>query len=190
MAEYPLEPDRAAMEAIGRAALDYAADYIEARSSAPASRVDDDAWALADRLLHTAPPDTGRPFAELLATIDEAAAGAFDTTGPGYLAFIPGGGLYTSAIAGLLANVTNRFINIAAPAPAFVAMEASVVRWLCDTFGYDDAAQGILTSGGSMANFSAIVAARADRLGEQFLDGTMYVTEQTHQSVAKAAMLA
>jgi aromatic-L-amino-acid decarboxylase len=48
----------------------------------------------------------------------------------------------------------------------------------------------VLTSGGSMANFSAIVAARNDRLPEDFLSGTLYVSEHVHASVTKAAMLA
>ena len=41
-----------------------------------------------------------------------------------------------------------------------------------------------------MANFSAVVTARHDRLGEDFLDGTYYVSEQVHASVTKAAKLA
>jgi aromatic-L-amino-acid decarboxylase len=41
-----------------------------------------------------------------------------------------------------------------------------------------------------MANFSAVVTARHDRLDQDFLDGTYYVSEQVHASVAKAAKLA
>jgi aromatic-L-amino-acid decarboxylase len=41
-----------------------------------------------------------------------------------------------------------------------------------------------------MANFSAVVTARTTLLGESFLDGTAYVTDQTHASCAKAALLA
>jgi aromatic-L-amino-acid/L-tryptophan decarboxylase len=50
--------------------------------------------------------------------------------------------------------------------------------------------QGVLTSGGSMANFSAVVAARHAKLGEDFWDGTYYVSEQVHASITKAAALA
>ncbi len=46
----------------------------------------------------------------------------------------------------------------------------------CST--YPAAARGLLTSGGSMANLSAIVTARHTKLGEDFLDGTYYVSEQ------------
>ncbi|MDQ3530795.1 MAG: pyridoxal-dependent decarboxylase [Actinomycetota bacterium] len=140
--------------------------------------------------MKTPPPEQGRDFADLLSVIDVAASKAFDTTGPGYMAFIPSGGLYTAAIASWLAAITNRYVTIAATAPPFVAVEASVVRWLCDLFSLGVGAQGILTSGGSMANFSAIVTARAHLQGESFAHGTIYVTEHTHQSVEKAALIA
>ena len=186
----PLEPERDAMEDVGSAALAFAADFIEERATAPATGVDDAAWKLAQHLLAERPQENGRDFEELLGIVDEAAAGAFDTTGPGYMAFIPGGGLYSAAIASFLANVTNRFVNLAAPAPAMAAIEASVVGWLCESFGYGAGAQGVLTSGGSMANLSAIVTARTELLGESFADGTIYLTEHTHGSVAKAAVIA
>ena len=178
------------MEQIGRAALEFAADYIEQRATAPATGVDEAAWKLAQHLLEGRPSEESGDFDELLGIVDEAAAGSFDTTGPGYMAFIPGGGLYSAAIASFLANITNRFVNLAAPAPAMAAIEASVVRWLCESFGYGDGSQGVLTSGGSMANLSAIVAARTELLGESFADGAIYLTEHTHGSVAKAAVIA
>ena len=53
-----------------------------------------------------------------------------------------------------------------------------------------EAAGGVLTSGGSLSNFSAVVAARRDRLPEDFLSGVVYASDQTHHSVQKAAMLA
>jgi len=48
----------------------------------------------------------------------------------------------------------------------------------------------LLTTGGSLANFSAVVTARRERLPENFLAGTIYVSDQTHHSVQKAALLA
>jgi aromatic-L-amino-acid decarboxylase len=89
-----------------------------------------------------------------------------------------------------MAQGVNRYINLWQPSPAMVQIEQNVVRWLCDLFDYPDSARGLLTSGGSMANFSAIVTARHAKLGEDFLDGTYYVSEQVHASVSKAANLA
>ncbi|HEX2057161.1 MAG TPA: aminotransferase class I/II-fold pyridoxal phosphate-dependent enzyme [Actinomycetota bacterium] len=182
------DPPRADMEAIARAAVGYAIDFVEARSEAPAVDVDG-AYDLAEAL-RAMPPEEPAEFGELLDVIARAAEKAFDTAGPGYLAYIPGGGLYAAAVADLLACVTNRFVNLAAPAPALVRLEANVTRWLCDLFSFPPEAQGVLTSGGSMANFSAVVTARTARLPEDFLDGTIYASEHVHHSIAKSARLA
>ncbi|MGH2807752.1 MAG: pyridoxal phosphate-dependent decarboxylase family protein, partial [Actinomycetota bacterium] len=115
---------------------------------------------------------------------------AYDAAGPGYLAYIPGGGLFAAGVGDLIANCINRFTNLAAPSPALVQIEANVVRWLCDLFGFPPTSQGILTTGGSMANFSAVITARSAKLPENFLDGTIYVTEHVHHSMAKSARLA
>jgi aromatic-L-amino-acid decarboxylase len=68
-------------------------------------------------------------------------------------------------------------------------MEESVIRWMADLVGLPAEAGGILLSGGSLANQTAIATARA-RLGDGPADGTMYVSERVHHSVVKAAHLA
>jgi aromatic-L-amino-acid decarboxylase len=64
------------------------------------------------------------------------------------------------------------------------------VSWLCRIAGYPDTARGILTTGGSLANFSAIVTARREKLPQDFLSGVIYASDQVHHSIQKAAMLA
>jgi aromatic-L-amino-acid decarboxylase len=189
MASFPLEPDRAEMDRMGAAALTYVNDFIDARAGAPAADLDG-AWPLAEEIAGTRPPATGRPLAELLGVVDAAAARAIDTAGPGYLAYVPGGGLYAAALADFVACAVNRYVSLADLAPALTAMETSVIRWLCELFALPATSQGILTSGGSIANLSAIVTARTALLGDDFLDGTIYVSAHTHQSVAKAAKIA
>jgi aromatic-L-amino-acid decarboxylase len=182
------DPPRPEMEAIGGAALRFAMDFIEERATAPAVDLDG-AHELAEAL-RGAPPEEPQRFDDLLDTIGRAAAKAFDAAGPGYLAYIPGGGLYAAAVADLVACVTNRFVNLALPSPALVRLEVNVTRWLCDLFGFPSGSQGILTSGGSMANFSAVVTARTSCLPEDFLSGTIYVSEHVHHSIEKSARLA
>ncbi len=183
-----LEPSSEEIRAQGDAVLQFVADFLASRSGAPAQQFDD-AQALTARL-SVAPPEVGRPFDVLLDVLESAMGLAADTTGPGYMAYIPGGGLYASALADFLACVTNRYVGVASLAPALVQIEASVLRWLADLFDYPSTARGILTSGGSLAHFSALVVAREARLGENFADATVYASQETHHSVAKAARLA
>ena len=115
---------------------------------------------------------------------------SFNTAGPGYLAYIPGGGILDSAVADLVADSTNRYVGVFAAAPGLAQLEANVVSWFCSIAGYPKGSGGILTSGGSSANLSALVTARREKLPENFLSGTIYVSDQTHHSIQKAAMLA
>ena len=185
---FPLDPKPEDMRAMGQAVVDYLVDFVHGLDDAPAEATEG-GIELA-RTLRGGPPEVGGDFDELFEQMQQAAARTFEFAGPGYLAYIPGGGLYTAALAEFMAQGVNRYINLWQPSPAMVQIEQNVVRWLCDLFDYPDTARGLLTSGGSMANFSAIVTARHTKLGEDFLDGTYYVSEQVHASVSKAANLA
>ena len=185
---YPLEPDRDEMRAIADRAVSFVIDFISALPEAPAS--DLEGYEDAISRIQSGAPEAGTSFPELVDQVALGAAKAFNPASPGYLAFIPGGGLFAAAIADFMSLSVNRFMNLWNPAPVFAAMENDVIRWLCGAFGYPDGARGILTSGGSISNFSALVTARTAKLPENFLDGCIYVTDQTHASVAKAAGLA
>ena len=136
-------------------------------------------------------PETGAPVDSLLARFfDELVACSFNTASGGYLAFIPGGGLPHSAVADLISGITNRYVGYWPAAPALVQIEATVVRWFCEIVGYGAEAGGFLTSGGSLANFSALFTARRRLLGDDLSRGRLYTSGQAHASVGKAAMLA
>lgn len=136
-------------------------------------------------------PAHGRPYAELLAEIfDRGLARSYNTASPGYLAYIPGGGLPHAAVADLIADTVNRYIGVFVACPGLVQLEINVTRWMCDIVGYGSSSQGLLTTGGSMANFTGIYTARRERLPDDFLNGTLYCSDQVHHSITKAAMLA
>jgi len=185
---YPLEPSLDEMRSMGEAALTAYIDFVEGLDEAPS--VDHDGVnELAARFREEA-PEFGDSFEKVLAQVIEASSKSVEYAGPGFFAYIPGGGLYASALAALLGFGMNRYVSLAGLSPAVAQIEASVVRWLCDVFDFPPEARGVLTSGGSIANLSAIVTARSALLGEDFLDGTMYTSEHAHHSVAKAAMIA
>lgn len=129
-------------------------------------------------------------FTDLLATYGDAARYAMETAGPRQFAYVPGGGLVSSAVAEMLARATNRHPALARVAPGPVAMEEGIIRWLCSEFGLPAGGGGLITTGASMATLSVVVAARHQRLGERFGAGTLYVTEHTNHCVAKAARIA
>ena len=152
---------------------------------------DTDGGAALARSLAETLPRKGRPYEELLDLLfTRVIPKSFNTAGPGYLAYIPGGGLPHAAVASLIADATNRYVGVFAAAPGLAQIEANVVRWFCEMVGYPTSAGGILTTGGSLSNFSALVTARREKLPEDFLRGTLYVSDQTHHSIQKAAMLA
>ena len=185
---YPLDPSPEQMREMGQAALDYVVGFLGSRKDAPATGFE---HAVEAAEAHRAsPPETGGEFAPLIELVDTIADNSSDNAGPGMLAYIPGGGLYASSLAELLSTTIDRYVNLWGEAPVGAQIEYNVVRWLCDLFGFPPESRGVLTSGGSLANFSAIVAARKDRLSEDFLAGTLYVSEHVHASVTKAAMLA
>jgi aromatic-L-amino-acid decarboxylase len=184
----PFDPPLEQLVELGGKAVDFAARFIEDRYTAPNADLVDLEEVLG--LLRASPPSAGRSFEDLLHLVEQAAGKGFDPANPGFMAYIPGGGLYASALGDFLACVVNRYTGLARPAPALVQLEQSVLRWLCDLFGLPGDAQGLLTPGGSMSTFAALVAAREARLGEHFLDGVLYVSDEVHHSVAKAAKIA
>jgi uncharacterized membrane protein len=109
---------------------------------------------------------------------------------PGFLAFVPIAGLPIGAVADFLGAVLNRYVTLWWPSPALAQLEWNAVRWMADQFGYPGAAGGTFTSGGSLANFSAVVTARLAILGSHHAQGRMYVTDQTHHSIERAGRLA
>ena len=187
---YPLEPSADELRRIVLEALERIVAHVE---SLPRQAVSDTAggFEIASFLAEPEPPREGAPLAELLDLFfNRALAKTFNTASPGYLAFIPGGGLLHAAVADLIADATNRYSSVYAAAPAVAQIEANVLSWLCRIAGYPPEARGLLTSGGSLANWTGLVTARRERLPENFLSGTIYTSDQAHHSVAKSALLA
>ena len=111
---------------------------------------------------------------------------------PGYLAYIPGGGLYHSAIGDYLAAISDKYAGVFFAGPGAVRMENMLIRWVADLAGYPATAAGNIASGGSIANLIAITTAR-DAHGLQsseFARAVVYLTSQAHHSIEKALRIA
>ncbi len=142
------------------------------------------AFALAEE------PDT---LDNALQTLDEFVDGIGHNLGSSrFFAYIPSGGLYQSALADYLAAVSNRYSGVGAAAPGATRMEDSMLRWLAGIVGYPPTAEGDLTSGGSTATLSAIVAAReaCGITSTKVQSSVVYVTAHTHHTFRKALHVA
>ena len=180
-----LELSREELRLLVDAATRRVLDYVESLPRQPSA--DDEGGAALARSLAEPLPETGRSSEELLDLLfEKVVRKGFGTAGPGYLAYIPGGGILHSAVADFVADAVNRYVGVFAAAPGVAQIETNVVRWFADIVGYPDTAGGILTTGGSLANFSALVTARRERLPDDFLAGILYASDQTHFSIARA----
>lgn len=138
-------------------------------------------------------PEYPEPFDDVLQTLDQFVDGIGHNLGSSrFFAYIPSGGLYDSALADFLAAVSNRYAGVGAAAPGATRLEHAMLLWLAEVIGYPPTAEGDLTSGGSMAALSAIVAAReANNLKSANVPSTVvYLTEQTHHTFRKALHVA
>jgi aromatic-L-amino-acid decarboxylase len=137
--------------------------------------------------------ETGAPLEEVMELLErEVVRPGGHPASPGHLAYIPGGGLYHSALADYLAAVTNKYAGIFFTGPGPVRMENLLVRWVADLVGYPAGAGGSIASGGSLATLTAVTAARdAHRLrGADYATAAVYLTEQAHHAVDGALRVA
>lgn len=185
----PLEPDAETMRAMLAMVSERIVRYVEDLPNMPAS--ESRGGPELARALREPMPRQASQLETLLDTIfDKAAAVGNLSAGPGDLSYVPGGGLFFAALADLIADVMNRYIPSWQSAPGLVQLETNALRWICEMLGFPASAGGVFTSGGSLANLGAVVAAREAHLGEHATSGIIYMSEQTHHSVSKAARVA
>lgn len=137
--------------------------------------------------------ERGAPLEEVMELLDrEVVRPGGHPASPGHLAYIPGGGIYHSALADYLAAVTNKYAGIFFTGPGPVRMENQLVRWVADLVGYPAEAAGTIASGGSLATLTAVTTAR-DAHGLRAADyasAVVYLTHQAHHAVHKALRVA
>ncbi|KAA3614570.1 MAG: aminotransferase class V-fold PLP-dependent enzyme [Planctomycetota bacterium] len=112
---------------------------------------------------------------------------------PGYFGHQVGPPLPAAALLDALAAFLNNGLAVYEMAPAGAAMEWSLLQWMADKLGLPDTSQGLFTSGGSLGNLTALLAARsAFRSRYPQLpasDARLLVSDQAHYSVLRAAQV-
>jgi aromatic-L-amino-acid/L-tryptophan decarboxylase len=133
-------------------------------------------------------PIEGEPLPDLLHACGQVLA-AGRRTRPGFFGYVHSPPSPIGVAADLLASATDQNVTSWRSAPAATEIEHVAVRWLGALVGFADDAAGIMLSGGSAANLTALlIALRAGT--ERDIDRRLlavYASEEAHFSVAKAA---
>jgi aromatic-L-amino-acid decarboxylase len=189
MPEFDLDPD--AVRRLGHRVADLVADHRARLLERPVFGKVGDARALFDEPL----PEEGQPLEAVLDAVrDRVLAHPFGNSHPRFFAFINATADPVAAAADYVAAAMNS--NCWGGDHAAIHVERRVVAWLAEILGLPGGAEGILTSGGSMANFTALATARramAPDVRERGFAGTpslvVYVSEEVHNCVDKAVDL-
>lgn len=105
---------------------------------------------------------------------------------PRFFAFVPGPNNFVSAMADALAAGFNVFNGTWLGGSAAAAVELGVIEWFCRWCSLPESAGGLFVSGGSVANMTALVAARHHLLRDDVANAVVYFSDQTHSSVERA----
>jgi glutamate/tyrosine decarboxylase-like PLP-dependent enzyme len=180
---------------MGRAALDLVADYYETLAARAVLRPTTSAHLR--RQLDEPAPATGLPFADLLDTVREVVEQYARHAGhPRCFGYVSSPGTPVAAMGSMIAAAYTINVTCWRSGTAAAEMELVCIRWIKEMLGYPADGAGLLVSGGSMANFAGIAAARSAKApGNVVRDGMggirmcLYVSGETHFSVRKAAAM-
>lgn len=179
-----LDPGKDRRSAFREEAVSYTEDFLQQLSGMPGY-----VPGGFEKLQALTIREEGKPLALLLDILEnEVDRIGINTASGRHMGFIPGGGLWMSSIADMLAAATNRYAGIAYSNPGAVKIEDQLIRWLVAVMGYPGTAYGNLTSGGSIANLIAVKAARDHhRISSVNVSrSVVYFTAHTHHCIHKA----
>jgi aromatic-L-amino-acid/L-tryptophan decarboxylase len=167
------------MRTLAHWAVDRVLEHFEHGAQGPAIQADSPAALLA--ALGGAPPEApSDPLQAMETLVDVALANMQHGDHPRYFARIPG----PSSFAGVLGEWLGTGFNaIAASWPGGsgpATVELVVLDWLRTLFGMPEGSEGVLVSGGSLANVTGLIAARAVTGA-----GVAYLSDQTHISIRR-----
>lgn len=101
-----------------------------------------------------------------------------------------------AALCDLTASFLNNLSDLFEMGPVGIVMEKILIQWMSKKIGFNDDADGFFTSGGSLGNFTALLAARQTKTGynvwkEGMKNKNLVVlaSEQSHYSIKKAAQI-
>ena len=181
----PLGLDAGTMRELGYRTVDLLVDELTRDGQRPIARA-----TPAEMRARLGDPvsEAGEDFGDLLARLrTDVLAHMERTYHPGFFAFIPANGTWPGALGDFVAAALNIYAGHWSEAAGPAQVELEVLGWFRDWIGYPPGSSGVLVSGGSAANMTALACAREMRVGAMRDDLVAYVSDQGHSSLARAA---
>ena len=194
----PLDMTAAEFRASGHALIDQIADWLERLPEGPVVR--DESPADVRLALHAEQP-LPEDGTDAGALVDEASRLLFRHSlfngHPRFFGYITSSPAPIGALGDLLASAINQNVGAWRLSPMATEIEAQSIRWIAELIGYATDADGLLVSGGNMANFVCFLAARAATAADIRTSGLrqapaalhVYASTETHTWIQKAADL-
>ncbi|MEP7023858.1 MAG: pyridoxal-dependent decarboxylase [Actinomycetota bacterium] len=133
------------------------------------------------------PPEQGQGYPEVLArVVGDVLPYASRTDHPGHFAFVPSFTTWPAALAELTAAAANPYCGAWMESAAATQIELQVIDWFRSWLGLPAATAGVLVTGGSAANLTALLVAR-EAAGGPSSASVVYVSDQAHSSLARTA---
>jgi glutamate/tyrosine decarboxylase-like PLP-dependent enzyme len=186
-----LELDDATMRRMGHRVADLVVDHLASLRDQPAQQ--SLSRQQTESLIAARPSDDGRDFDELLAFLGERVFPYHAREPhPHFMGYIPSSPTFPAVVGDWMAAGYDFFAGVWTVASGPNQIELTVLEWFRSWLGMPAGTSGLLTSGGSAATLTAVVAARhaADPSGANTSRLTLYTSEQAHSSVQRAAWIA
>jgi aromatic-L-amino-acid decarboxylase len=133
------------------------------------------------------PPEAGADYAAVLErVVRDVLPFTSRTDHPGYFAFVPSFTSWPAALAELIAATANPYCGAWMESAGPTQVELEVIGWFRDWLGLPPGTAGLLVTGGSAANLTALLTAR-EAAGGPSADSVLYVSDQAHSSLARTA---
>jgi L-2,4-diaminobutyrate decarboxylase len=138
-------------------------------------------------------PEQGTDLATIVARIErDILADANRLAHPMYMGHQVSFPLSTAVWTDAVISALNQSVAVEEMSPTLTSLEHRVIRWMCDAVSFPAGSGGTLTSGGTEATFTALLAARAAALPDSWMNGiteprpVVLCGEHTHYAVTRA----
>ncbi|MEO8679266.1 MAG: aminotransferase class I/II-fold pyridoxal phosphate-dependent enzyme [Vicinamibacterales bacterium] len=182
--------------ALGQAALDWVLDYFDRASQPPVYPTVSPGQL--DAIVGEPLPQDPQDLAAVVEQFARLARLGRNNGHPRMFGYVQSSGSFAGVAADFLASALNQNVTSWRSAPSATAIEHQAIEWIKELVGFDPAGEGLLVSGGSMANLAAMaVALRASTTADLNARGVaalpakprIYASALVHMSIPKAAAL-